>query len=179
MRPLQDDEAANPSAVSRDYKLDLEADVGRPALLNVIGGKVTTYRKLAEAALDKLAPHLPPMGPAWTAAAPLPGGDVGAEGIDEFARGLALRREGFNPAYLSRLVRRYGSLTEIVLGDARSEADLGVDLGAGLTEREVAYLKAREWARTPDDVLWRRTKIGLHLAPAELQSATERLARLL
>ncbi|MGQ0673521.1 MAG: glycerol-3-phosphate dehydrogenase [Hyphomicrobium sp.] len=179
VRPLQDDEAANPSAVSRDYKLDLVAGDARPALLHVIGGKVTTHRKLAEEALDILTPHLPPMGPAWTAGVPLPGGAVGDGGIAGYRSELLHRRPWLGPERAARYVRRYGTLTDELLGDARRDGDLGLHIGGGLTEREVAYLKAMEWAARPDDVLWRRTKTGLHLSPADRPQAEERIAKLL
>jgi glycerol-3-phosphate dehydrogenase len=179
VRPLQDDGEANASAVSRDYRLELDAGDDRPALLNVIGGKITTYRKLAEAAMDALAPHLPYAGRPWTADAPLPGGDVGGDGIDGYRRDLSRRRPGFEVQYLARLARRYGTRTDSLLGEARSAADLGMDLGAGLSEREVAFLEAEEWARTPEDVLWRRTKTGLHLAPDERAAAAGHIAKLL
>ncbi len=180
VRPLFDDNgAADASSVTRDYRFEISADAGAPALLTVLGGKLTTYRRLAEAALAKLAPHLPPMGPAWTAGATLPGGDLGAGGLSGFIARLCGNRPGFDPAFLGRLARRYGTLTAEVLGEARRDADLGVALGAGLTEREVVYLREREWAREPDDVLWRRTKCGLHMTDAERLAAAEKIAKLL
>ena len=180
VRPLYDDNAgADASSVTRDYRFELIAQDGRPALLTVLGGKLTTYRRLAEAALAKLAPHLPPMGPAWTASAPLPGGDLGEGGLPGFIASLRNKRPGFDRAFLGRLARRYGSLVGEVLGDARTEADLGEALGGGLFEREVVYLGQREWARDPDDVLWRRTKCGLHMTREERIGAAEKIAALL
>jgi glycerol-3-phosphate dehydrogenase len=180
VRPLYDDKAsADPSAVTRDYRFELSAENGAPPLLTILGGKLTTYRRLAEAALAKLAPHLPTMGPVWTASSPLPGGDLGDGGLTGFITRLAARRPGFDQAYLARLARRYGTLTDEVLGDARGVADLGAALGAGLSEREVVYLSQCEWARDPEDVLWRRTKCALHMRPDERQRAAERIAALL
>ncbi len=179
VRPLYDDQSDNPSAVTRDYKLELAASPGQPPLLTVMGGKVTTYRRLAEEALERLAPHLRPMGPAWTAGAPLPGGDIADGNFDAFLSNLARTHSGFEPSFLHRLARRHGSLSRQVLGDARRPADLGVDLGHGLTEREVVYLRDREWARTADDVLWRRTKTGLHLDDARRGVAISAIDRLL
>lgn len=161
VRPLDDDGSSNPSKVSRDYRLQLDTG-DAPPLLHVIGGKITTYRKLAEAALESLKPHLT-MGPAWTASAPLPGGDIGtmthAEWFDELVR----RRPQFLRSDLTRWSRRYGSRVDRLLGDAMSAADLGADLGGGLRVREIEYLKANEWASTSADVVWRRTKTALHV----------------
>ena len=173
VRPLDDDGSDNPSAVSRDYRLQLDTGA-QPPVLHVIGGKLTTYRKLAEAALDLLQPHLAQgavIGPAWTASAPLPGGDVGANGYASWFDDLAARHRGFNRNDLTRLARRYGTRLDTLLGDAASASDLGVDLGGGLTQREVRYLKSQEWAVRADDVVWRRTKTALHVragARAEL-----------
>jgi glycerol-3-phosphate dehydrogenase len=184
VRPLYDESAgADPSSVTRDYRFELSAEEGRPPLLTVLGGKLTTYRRLAEHALQKLAPHLNPhlgpMKPAWTATAPLPGGDLGDGGLAGFMGRLCGRRSGFDPAFLRRLARRYGTLVDEVLGDARSEADLGQSFGCGLTEAEVRYLARREWARSPEDVLWRRTKCALHMSAAERTAAAEKISTLL
>ncbi len=180
VRPLYDDNrSADAASVTRDYRFELAAGAGRPALLTVLGGKLTTYRRLAEAALAKLAPHLPPMRPAWTADTPLPGGDLGDGGLAGFITRLCSRRRSFEPVFLGRLARRYGTLTEDVLGEARSPSDLGASLGGGLTEREVVYLIEREWAREPEDVLWRRTKCALRMTHAERLAAAERIAALM
>ena len=188
VRPLYDDHANNPSAVTRDYHLELDAGQGAPPLLSVMGGKVTTYRRLAEEALERLKPHLPGMGPAWTAGAPLPGGDIAIEGqlvtspvadFERFVNRLAESKPGFDRGYLWRLARRHGACASDVLGDARSLADMGTMIGPSLTEREVVYLKENEWAASADDILWRRTKAGLHLAAEERQRASEAIAALL
>ncbi len=180
VRPLyEEDGDVNASTATRDYRFELSTDAGRPPLLTVLGGKLTTYRRLAEAALAKLAPHLPAMRPAWTAGAYLPGGDLGEEGLPGFLSRLCRDRPGFSVATLRGLVWRYGSLVYEVLGDARSGSDLGEPLGAGLTEREVRYLAEREWVREPEDVLWRRTKCGLHLTASERDIATAKISRLL
>jgi glycerol-3-phosphate dehydrogenase len=179
VRPLYDDAASDPSSVTREYRFELNAGEGAPPLLTVLGGKLTTYRRLAEAALASLAPHLPPMKPSWTAGAPLPGGNLGKDSLPTFISRLCQRRCGFDPSFLGRLARRYGTLVDEVLGEARSEADLGASLGGGLTEKEVLYLVEREWARHPEDVLWRRTKCGLHMTAEERGRAAERIAKLL
>jgi glycerol-3-phosphate dehydrogenase len=122
---------------------------------------------------------LPALRPARTAGTPLPGGEFGERSVEDYRLELGGRRPGFAPETLARLVRRYGTRTDHLLGDAQAPADLGEDLGGGLTEREVNYLKEHEWAREPDDVLWRRTKVGLSLAPDERGKTAERVARLL
>ncbi|MEQ1652453.1 MAG: glycerol-3-phosphate dehydrogenase [Hyphomicrobium sp.] len=177
VRPLEDDGSDNPSAVSRDYHLDLET-TGGPPILHVVGGKITTYRRLAEAALDLLKPHLT-MGPSRTAGCALPGGDVGDAGYTTWFDALAARRAGFERRDLQRLARRYGTRIEALLGDSHSPADLGADLGAHLSVREVEFLKREEWATTADDVIWRRTKTALHV-PREMRTAlADRVQRVL
>jgi glycerol-3-phosphate dehydrogenase len=179
VRPLyEDDTAASASAVTRDYRFELSEVEGAP-LLTVLGGKLTTYRRLSEAALTKLRPYFPGMKPAWTTSSPLPGGNLGNAGLAGFVKDLCRRHRGFDAAFLGRLARRYGTLVEDVLDGAEGMPGLGVPLGGGLTEREVAYLRDHEWARQPEDVLWRRTKCGLHMSEAERSAAAEAIARLL
>ena len=161
VRPLYDDGSANPSEVTRDYKLLVDDDGGLP-LLSIYGGKITTYRCLAEQALQKLAAWFPGMRPGWTAQRPLPGGDIGGDPI-QYARDLAIHYPELPTNLLSTLVSRHGSMAGSVLGDVRSEADLGPYFGETLYAREVDYFIAREWAQTADDILWRRTKAGLSL----------------
>lgn len=179
VRPLVDDGAANVSAVTRDWQLDLVRADGQAPLLNVIGGKLTTFRLLAEAALERLRPFFPGMGPAWTAHAPLPGGDAGPHGMAGYRADLARRRPGLAPATLDRLAALYGTRAERLLGDATCDQDLGPAFGGGLTEREIIYLRDHEWARTAEDVLWRRTKAGLDLGDAERAHAEAAISRLL
>jgi glycerol-3-phosphate dehydrogenase len=131
-------------------------------LLSIYGGKITTYRCLAEHALHKLASWLPSMRPEWTAQRPLPGGDIEG-GPLQYGRALARRYPGVSPELLIALASRHGSLALSVLGDARSQADLGIYFGESLYQREVDYFIECEWAQTPDDILWRRTKAGLSL----------------
>jgi len=138
-----------------------------------IGGKITTYRRLAEHALERLAPHLPAPRPAWTGTAPLPGGDLAT--FPDFLADLMARRPWLPAALARRLSRAYGTRVERVLGDAGSMADLGEDLGAGLTGREVDYLVETEWAETAEDILWRRSKLGLHGGAALAQRLSSRL----
>jgi glycerol-3-phosphate dehydrogenase len=179
VRPLIDDGKTNASAVSREYLLNLEGRGTEPPLLNVIGGKITTYRRLAEDVLSKLAPYFPDMRGQWTAGAVLPGGDVGPGGVEAYRLDLTRRRAGLDPDLLARLARLYGTQADVLLGDAKTPMDLGAQLGGSLTEREVMYLKAYEWAAAPEDVLWRRTKTGLHMTANERIQASERIAALL
>jgi glycerol-3-phosphate dehydrogenase len=163
VRPLYDDKAANPSAVTRDYVFDIDAPAHAAPILSVFGGKITTYRKLAEHALEKLSPYLPRMSDPWTKNTSLPGGDM--PGAD-FARFLAQlrRRHAWLPEDVSLgYARRYGTRAEDLLDGARSLDDLGRHFGATLYEREARFLIANEWAKEADDILERRTKHGLHL----------------
>ncbi len=169
VRPLYDDGAKNAADVTRDYVLRLGFDAG-PQLLSVFGGKITTYRRLAEHALDELAPFLPGMTPAWTGGAALTGGDIGV--FDAYLADVRARWPFLGDALSLRLARAYGSQLDAMLGNAGSLADLGRDFGGGLTEVEVRHLMSREWARSADDILWRRTKLGLHTG-AETRAALD------
>ncbi len=161
VRPLLDDEADNPQAITRDYTLELDHDDGKPPLLSIFGGKITTYRKLAEAALTKLVPFFPNAGPAWTEESPLPGGNFVNREV--FKVSLYQRYPWLPESLACRLVRSYGTLTYDLLGDAGSLDDLGEHIGADLYRREIDYLTKSEWAITSEDVLWRRSKLGLFL----------------
>ncbi len=165
IRPLYDDGQSDPSAITRDYVLKLDGGgAAGPPLLSVYGGKITTYRKLAEHVLDELAPFLPPMKPTWTYSAVLPGGDLPSGGIEAWIGEMRRRYAGLPPEIVRGVARRHGALAPRVLGDAKKAADLGSHFGNGLTSREVDWLVREEWARSADDVLWRRTKCGLGLA---------------
>ncbi|MDP1028435.1 glycerol-3-phosphate dehydrogenase [Sphingomonas sp. KR1UV-12] len=168
IRPLHDDKAKSASAVTRDYVLDLDAGVGRAPLLSIYGGKITTYRRLAEHALAELAP-LVPMAPAWTAGAALPGGDMAD--FDAFLRGVEAEHPDVPRPLLRRLCRAYGTRVSAIL-----DGDLGPDLGGGLHTAELDYLVAKEWARTAEDVLWRRSKLGLHVPPGTAERLADCLA---
>ncbi|WP_111412099.1 glycerol-3-phosphate dehydrogenase [Billgrantia lactosivorans] len=164
VRPLCDDESADPSAMTRDYTLALD-DNGAP-LLSVFGGKITTYRKLAEAALKLLAPALPGMGASWTATATLPGGDIDSQA--DFMAQLLHDYPWLGETRARRFARSYGSLCLRFLQGARSEEELGEHFGAGLTAAEADYLVDHEWALNVEDILWRRTKLGLRLTPRQV-----------
>jgi glycerol-3-phosphate dehydrogenase len=165
VRPLFDDGAENPSAVTRDYVLKLDRE-GAP-LLTIYGGKITTYRRLAEDAVAQIGAALGREGAAWTANAALPGGELGGATLAGFTESFAASRPWLPLPLAARLVRAYGSAAAALLGDARRMADLGQDFGAGLTAREIAWLRAEEWARTAEDVLWRRSRLGLHMTAAQ------------
>jgi glycerol-3-phosphate dehydrogenase len=176
VRPLYDDSAANPSAVTRDYVFDIDGAGARPPLLSVFGGKITTYRKLAEHALERLKPYFPQMSGSWTGNAPLPGGDLkGAASFEDFVQNLGRHYPWIGAALTRHYARLYGSTAYDLLDGARSPADLGQHFGALLYEREVSYLREVEWARTAEDVLERRTKHALHLKPDEAAAVRDYL----
>jgi glycerol-3-phosphate dehydrogenase len=170
VRPLYDDGASEARAATRDYVLKRDAQSGAPALVTVFGGKITTYRRLAEAALAMLAPYLPSPRRAegWTALEPLPGGDFPVHGFDEQVAGTQTRYPFLDETTARRLVRAYGTRVAAVLGQARSLQDLGRTFGAGLSEAEVRYLARAEWATSAEDIVWRRSKLGLRLSRDEI-----------
>jgi glycerol-3-phosphate dehydrogenase len=163
VRPLYDDGSDDPSAVTRDYTLRVDDEKGRAPVLSVFGGKITTYRVLAEHALDKLSPYFPGIKPAWTRHTPLSGSDFGGIARVEARDAFFGSHPQLAEATLRPIFRRHGTHAQAVVGDG----DLGEDFGAGLTERELRYFVEREWAQTADDVLWRRTKAGLLMTPAQ------------
>ena len=164
IRPLQKDESADPSGISRDYRI--ERDGREPPLLSVIGGKITTYRRLAEETVDQVCPALGRKRPHWTAGAPLPGGDLPGGDFERFAAEVIATHSWADPAMLGRMARAYGSRIARILDGAQDASALGTEVLPGLYEREVAYLRDEEWARTAEDILWRRSKLGLGL-PAD------------
>jgi glycerol-3-phosphate dehydrogenase len=164
VRPLYDDKAANPSAVTRDYVFDVAGD---PPMLSVFGGKITTYRKLAEHALDKLQPFFPQMKSPWTSAAPLPGGDMPDADFERFLAGLRHANPWLPEALAHHYARLYGTRTPQVMNGAANLGGLGRHYGGFLYQCEIDYLRRVEWARTAEDVLGRRTKHGLHLTPEQ------------
>jgi glycerol-3-phosphate dehydrogenase len=167
VRPLWDDASASVSRVTRDYRIELSHSHDQPPLLSIFGGKLTTYRKLAEHALAELASYFPSAGPAWTERAPLPGGDLPAGDLAAFIAELTHRYPALPARLLRDLAHRHGSLALRVLRDAKVPADLGEDFGNGLTAAEIDYFVREEWARTAADVLWRRTKCGLAMRDAD------------
>ena len=167
VRPLYDDQSADASAVTRDYVLSLEEEGGAP-ILSVYGGKITTYRKLAEHALKILKPFLKTAGKPWTEKASLPGGNMPNADFDAFFESQKQRYNWLPDDLLHRMLRTHGTCLEKVIGNAKGPKDLGRHYGAGLYQVEVDYLCDHEYARKADDILFRRTKLGLHMTPDEI-----------
>ena len=177
IRALYDDGSHDPSKVSRDYVLQLDRAHNGAPLLSVFGGKLTTYRRLSEEVVARLAPAFASLGPAWTAQAALPGGDLGGLSLARWCEHLERRYPGLPADWVSAIARRHGACAEAVLGDARRPEDLGTHFGASLTARELDYLVGHEWAMDADDVLWRRTKTGLHMTAAQRETVRQALPR--
>jgi glycerol-3-phosphate dehydrogenase len=163
VRPLYDDAETNVSAVTRDYAFDFDQAAGEAPLLSIYGGKITTYRRLAEHALEKLQPVLGCAARPWTAKAPLPGGDLPQGDFEAFVQDLQRRARWLPSDLARRYARAYGSRITKLLGGARALGDLGERLGDGVYEAELEYLRRHEWAVTAEDILWRRSRLGLHV----------------
>ncbi|MDR6872617.1 glycerol-3-phosphate dehydrogenase [Bosea sp. BE125] len=171
VRPLYDDGASKAQEATRDYVLTLDAPKGEAPLLSVFGGKITTYRRLAEAALDKLAPHADWAGrPTWTVNGTLPGGDFPVTGFEALVNAIAAAHPWLARSTATRLVRAYGTKAREILAGAQGMSDLGRHFGADLYERELRYLIRKEWAKRGVDVLWRRGKLGLRLSVEEREA---------
>ncbi len=171
VRPLLDDESSQASKVTRDYELELDDD--GPALLNVIGGKITTYRLLAEEVMEHLRKPLALERGPWTAASHLPGGDLGSESFAQFVESCRARYPWLASERLLDYCRNYGTEIHRLLSDCHGEHDLGRDFGGGLYEAEVRYLCEHEWAQTVEDILWRRTKKGLSVTAAGAEALAQ------
>ena len=172
VRPLSDDHRSSAQNASRDYQLVLDTQANHTPLLSVYGGKLTTYRKLAEAALSKLAPYLPDMGPAWTDRLPLPGGNF-TMGTARLCHHLQRQHPCLSDALIKRYVAQFGSDTRAFLSSVKQREDLGQHFGHELYQREVDYFIEHEFAHTAQDILWRRTKLGLFLTPDEQATLTQ------
>jgi len=170
IRPLFDDGSNNPSQVTRDYALRITGAAGTAALLSVFGGKITTYRALAEQAVDALRPWFPDLGPHWTKTCALDGGDLGAAGFPGLQQQTARDYHWLPRPMLLALTQRHGANVHALLAGADSMAGMGTDFGAGLHAREVDYFLEQEWAMTGEDVLWRRSKCALQLTPIQQQA---------
>jgi D-erythritol 1-phosphate dehydrogenase len=176
VRPLYDDNADNPSAVTRDYEFELDAPSGGAPLLSVFGGKITTFRKLSEHALDRLKPFFPAMRPEWTAKSHLPGGDIANADFEQFLGDLRAQYPWLPASLAKHYGRLYGTRAAALLEGAGDVADLGRKFGPDLYEREAVYLMKIEWARSPEDILERRTKHGLHMSAAERRAFEDWMA---
>ena len=171
VRPLYDDGASEAKAATRDYVFELDGAEGEAPVLSIYGGKITTYRKLAEEALETLGPHIPvpsKLRPGWTGKTPLPGGDLVDGSAEAATHGLMGDFPFLTAAHAHRIARAYGSRANVWLKGARELKDLGHQFGATLTESEVRYLMDHEWAKSVEDVVWRRSKLGLHMTAAEV-----------
>jgi glycerol-3-phosphate dehydrogenase len=183
VRPLYDDGASEAKAATRDYVFELDTPGGAP-MLSIYGGKITTFRRLAEEALERLAPYLRGAAPredfkakeGWTGKSPLPGGDMDVSALAALTAELIRNYPFLASAQANRLAHAYGTRAAKLLGSAKSLADLGQSFGAGLTESEVRYLMAHEWARSADDIVWRRSKLGLRLSAAEIAALEDWIA---
>jgi glycerol-3-phosphate dehydrogenase len=171
VRPLYDDGASKAQETTREYVLQMEGDAESGALLNVFGGKITTYRHLAERAMEKIEQVLGRREPAWTRGSTLPGGDFPQDGFEDLASSLGAHAPGIAPATIRRLARAYGTEAREILAGG----ELGRLLGADLGEKEVSFLVEKEWARTADDILWRRSKLGLRFSKEEMAALTRYL----
>ncbi|WP_075215401.1 glycerol-3-phosphate dehydrogenase [Mongoliimonas terrestris] len=170
VRPLYDDGASKAQEATRDYVLKLDGGESEAKLVNIFGGKITTYRRLAESVLEKIEGILGAKGKPWTGSVPLPGGDFPVEGFEGLVAALQASHPGVTPAVVRRLARAYGTKARDILGTARTDADLGRPFGAGLSEAEVRYLVDREFATSADDILWRRSKLGLRFDRSGLEA---------
>ena len=159
VRPLQADDANNASAVSRDYCIEVEDDNGATPILSVFGGKITTYRELAEHALHKLKPYFPQMKSTWTSTTPLPGGDI--SNASDYALTLSKQYPFLPVKMLNRYAHSYGNLSDLILHNVKSVTEMGDNFGSDLYQKEIEYLVKNEWAHSCDDILWRRSKLGL------------------
>ncbi len=177
IRPLYDDGSSAAQQATRDYVLELTTPDGGAALINVFGGKITTYRRLAAEVMQRLSPLLPTMGAAWTRGAALPGGDFAIDALESQIAALKTACPVLAPDHAHRLVRAYGTRAASIVADVKTEAELGAHFGADLYEREVEYLVRHEWAMTAEDILWRRTKLGLRVDPEDVKRLNRWLDR--
>ena len=175
VRPLFDDGASSASAATRDYVLKVNTSAGAP-MLNIFGGKITTYRRLAESAMSKIVPFFEGTKGDWTAGVPLPGGDFPVDGVADQIASLKTRYPFLTDRWGQRLIKAYGTEAAQMLGDAKATADLGTVFGADLSAREVEWLMSREFAREAADVVWRRSKLGLRMRAEEIDALDEWMA---
>jgi glycerol-3-phosphate dehydrogenase len=176
VRPLYDDGASSATAATRDYTLKVDHSAGAP-VINIFGGKITTYRRLAEGVLDLIGAELPDVGVNWTAGVALPGGDFEVSGVDRLIDELIAAYPFLTQPWARRLIRAYGTEARDVLKGAQSAADLGTDFGATLTAAEVDWLRRQEYARSAEDILWRRSKLGLRMSADQVRALEDHIAQ--
>jgi glycerol-3-phosphate dehydrogenase len=174
---LYDDGASKAQEATRDYVIRTDGDAGSGLLLNIFGGKITTFRVLAEKILKDIEKALGVRQPSWTADTALPGGDFAAQDFDALVAEYADARPHLDRKLITRLVRQYGTRALMVLGDAQKTADLGKAFGNGLHEAEIVYLMRHEWALTAQDVLFRRTKLGIAYDSKQIQTLQDFMDR--
>jgi len=170
VRPLYDDGASAAQEATRDYVLKVHGDEDTPPVLNIFGGKITTYRKLSEAVMDKMKPFFQDMKETWTKHAPLPGGEFSPNAFDTKIDKLVNEYKYLDHDWAKRLLKMYGTRAWTILDQSVKKEDLGQDFGATLTEREVHFLINEEWACSVEDILWRRSKLGLHMTAVEKEN---------
>ncbi|WP_354668072.1 glycerol-3-phosphate dehydrogenase [Pacificibacter marinus] len=175
VRPLYDDGASSATAATRDYVVKVDTSAGAP-ILNVFGGKITTYRRLAETAMEKIAPFFPRIGQPWTAGVPMPGGDFPVDDVKALTERLTQSYPFLDARWTNRLIKAYGGDAFEVLGDAKVATDLGQNFGANLTQREVVWLMDKEFAHTAEDIVWRRSKLGLRMTSQEIETLDDWMA---
>lgn len=168
VRPLYNDGSDSATAATRDYVLKVDQSSGEAPLLNIFGGKITTYRRLAESALEKITPFFKDIGEAWTENEPLPGGDFPIDGVGKLTEELIEEYPYLTLQWAQRLIQSYGTEAQKILRDSSSVKDLGINFGGTLTEREVEWLIQNEFAHTTEDIIWRRSKLGLHMSEVEI-----------
>jgi glycerol-3-phosphate dehydrogenase len=173
VRPLFDDGASEAKEATRDYVLREDGEGDEPRVINIFGGKITTYRKLAESMLEKIEAAIGAKKPAWTANSHLTGGDFKVDAFDQFVADVQAKYPFLEPKLAWRLVRAYGTRVWKLMDGASSIDDMGIQFGGSLSEREVDYLMRNEWARVADDVIWRRSKLGLRLKDNEVKALEE------
>jgi len=169
VRPLQDTSEGNATAVTRDYSIKVNWENEVP-LINIFGGKITTYRKLSESVLNEVAAFFPKMRGPWTAEAHLPGGDFPVNGVSDLIMDLLKDYPFLSEKWAARLVKAYGREAFEMLGNARNEDDLGINFGATLTQKEVEWLIGEEFATSAEDILWRRSKLGLRMGALQVKN---------
>lgn len=169
VRPLCDDESDDPSAITRDYTLELHEETENNALLSIYGGKITTYRKLSEAVMKKIAPYIGEHGKSWTATEPMPGVQFTGQTRQQLQDAIEKKAPWLSNSLVTRYLKAYGTLCFNFLANKEGMNDMGEYFGAGLFAAEVDYLIEQEWARSVEDILWRRSKLGLFLKPEEVE----------